>query len=213
MVVDESLYRDASALVRDLRNVTNSVQRGPGAVSRLINDPEIYFEARRAIRNMSKTAEDISEATPISTSRDHIRIGLQMRSVPMLLSEDPPTEHKPESILSKSGPIATDKNRGGASSLLAFIPIVLFITVLFQHTPACGSAYDFLQLTASGTLFALDPDITIRRIDPRSPNGAWTLAEGWGLPPLFFRTSVPGLYRSVGSFLSIRMSRRIQIQK
>jgi phospholipid/cholesterol/gamma-HCH transport system substrate-binding protein len=67
MVVDESLYRDASALVRDLRNVTNSVQRGPGAVSRLINDPEIYFEARRAIRNMSKTAEDISEATPIST--------------------------------------------------------------------------------------------------------------------------------------------------
>jgi len=67
MVVDESLYRDATALVRDLRNVTNSVQRGPGAVSRLINDPEIYFEARRAIRNMSKTAEDISEATPIST--------------------------------------------------------------------------------------------------------------------------------------------------
>ena len=67
MVVDESLYRDASALVRDLRSVTNSVQRGPGAVSRLINDPEIYFEARRAIRNMSKTAEDISEATPIST--------------------------------------------------------------------------------------------------------------------------------------------------
>jgi phospholipid/cholesterol/gamma-HCH transport system substrate-binding protein len=67
MVVDETLYRDASALVRDLRNVTNSVQRGPGAVSRLINDPEIYFEARRAIRNMSKTAEDISEATPIST--------------------------------------------------------------------------------------------------------------------------------------------------
>jgi phospholipid/cholesterol/gamma-HCH transport system substrate-binding protein len=67
MVVDESLYRDASALVRDLRGVTNSVQRGPGAVSRLINDPEIYFEARRAIRNMSKTAEDISEATPIST--------------------------------------------------------------------------------------------------------------------------------------------------
>jgi hypothetical protein len=36
-------------------------------VGRLINDPELYFEARRAIRNMNKTAEDVSEATPIST--------------------------------------------------------------------------------------------------------------------------------------------------
>lgn len=67
LVVDESLYRDTSTLVRDMRNVTNRVQNGPGAVSRLINDPDIYFEARRAIRNMSKSAEDISEATPIST--------------------------------------------------------------------------------------------------------------------------------------------------
>ena len=67
LVVDETLYRDTSTLVRDLRSVTRSVQSGPGAVSRLINDPEIYFEARRAIRNMSKSAEDISEATPIST--------------------------------------------------------------------------------------------------------------------------------------------------
>jgi phospholipid/cholesterol/gamma-HCH transport system substrate-binding protein len=67
LVVDESLYRDTSTLVRDLRSVTRSVQYGPGAISRLINDPDIYFEARRAIRNMSKTAEDVSEATPIST--------------------------------------------------------------------------------------------------------------------------------------------------
>jgi phospholipid/cholesterol/gamma-HCH transport system substrate-binding protein len=67
LVVDETLYRDTSTLVRDLRNVTNRVQYGPGAISRLINDPDIYFEARRAIRNMSKTAEDVSEATPIST--------------------------------------------------------------------------------------------------------------------------------------------------
>jgi phospholipid/cholesterol/gamma-HCH transport system substrate-binding protein len=67
LMVDESLYRDASTLVRDLRNVTRSVQYGPGTISRLINDPDIYFEARRAIRNMSKTAEDVSEATPIST--------------------------------------------------------------------------------------------------------------------------------------------------
>lgn len=67
LVSDESLYRDAQALVRDVRGISNSIQRGPGTVGRLINDPEMYFEARRAIRNMNKTAEDISEVTPVST--------------------------------------------------------------------------------------------------------------------------------------------------
>lgn len=67
MVVDDSLYRDAHALVRDVRGITRSIQYGQGTVSRLINDPEMYYEARRAVRNMNKTAEDISEATPIST--------------------------------------------------------------------------------------------------------------------------------------------------
>jgi phospholipid/cholesterol/gamma-HCH transport system substrate-binding protein len=67
LIKDESLYRDAQGLVRDVRNLSNRIQYGPGVVGRLINDPELYYEARRAIRNMNKTAEDVSEATPIST--------------------------------------------------------------------------------------------------------------------------------------------------
>ncbi len=67
LVSDDRLYRQASALVADLRNVSNRIQYGGGAVSRLINDPELYYETRRAIRNMNKTAEDVSEATPVST--------------------------------------------------------------------------------------------------------------------------------------------------
>ena len=60
------LYRDAQALVRDIRGISNRIQRGPGTVGRLINDPEMYFEARRAIRNMNKTAEDVSEVASFS---------------------------------------------------------------------------------------------------------------------------------------------------
>jgi phospholipid/cholesterol/gamma-HCH transport system substrate-binding protein len=67
LMTDESLFRDAQGLVKDVRNLSNRIQYGPGAVGRLINDPELYYEARRAIRNMNKTAEDVSEATPIST--------------------------------------------------------------------------------------------------------------------------------------------------
>lgn len=67
LVTDESLHREARALVRDLRQLSDRIQNGSGAMSRLINDPELYYEARRAIRNMNKTAEDVSEATPVST--------------------------------------------------------------------------------------------------------------------------------------------------
>jgi len=67
LVTDESLYKNAQALVTEVRGISGSIQQGSGTMGRLINDPEIYYEARRAIRNMNKTAEDVSEATPIST--------------------------------------------------------------------------------------------------------------------------------------------------
>jgi len=67
LVTDDSLHRDAQALVRSFQGITNRVQSGSGTIGRLINDPEMYYEARRAIRNMNKTAEDVSDATPIST--------------------------------------------------------------------------------------------------------------------------------------------------
>lgn len=67
LVTDESLHRDAQALVRSLQGITSRVQSGSGTIGRLINDPEMYYEARRAVRNMNKTAEDVSDATPIST--------------------------------------------------------------------------------------------------------------------------------------------------
>ncbi|MFH1116153.1 MAG: MlaD family protein [Pseudomonadota bacterium] len=67
LVNDDSLYRDAQGLMKEVSRLSNSIQNGPGTMGRLINDPEIYYEARRAIRNMNKTAEDVSEATPVST--------------------------------------------------------------------------------------------------------------------------------------------------
>ena len=67
LVNEDTLYRDAQGLLREVRQLSNNIQYGPGTMGRLINDPEIYYEARRAIRNMNKTAEDVSEATPVST--------------------------------------------------------------------------------------------------------------------------------------------------
>ena len=77
------------------------------------------------------------------------------------------------------------------------VPLLALVLILFQPCLAFGSAYDFLRLTAPGTLFAVDPDLIIRRIDPAAPSRAWTLGEGWGFPPLLYHSKVAGIYDRV----------------
>lgn len=74
-----------------------------------------------------------------------------------------------------------------------------FLMALQVH-PALGSAYNFIRMTTPGTLFAVDPDLTIRAIDPRAPDRLWTLGESWGLPPLFFHTKVGTGFQRVDFF-------------
>ena len=78
--------------------------------------------------------------------------------------------------------------------------IVLFLAmaqVVLSPSPSEASAYQFLRLMTPGSLFAIAPDLNIRRIDPSAPSNLWTLGEGWGIPPLFYYTKVPGLYDRV----------------
>lgn len=76
----------------------------------------------------------------------------------------------------------------------------VLVCSLLHPRVAVASAYDFLRLTTPNTLFAIDPDLAIRRIHPAAPSNVWTLGEGWGLPPLFFHSKVPGLYDRVDFF-------------
>jgi hypothetical protein len=80
----------------------------------------------------------------------------------------------------------------------AVCPLLVVFVLILSHPPSApGSAYDFLRLATPGTIFAIDPDLNIRRINPRAPSNTWTIGEGWGVPPLFFHTKVPGLYDRV----------------
>jgi len=84
--------------------------------------------------------------------------------------------------------------RGSAAAVIVFI-------LLLAHPPSVsGSAYDFLRVTTPGTLFAVDPDLTIRSMNPKAHDKIWTFGEGWGLPPLFFHSRVPGQYDRVDFF-------------
>ncbi len=77
---------------------------------------------------------------------------------------------------------------------IAFCLAVLLLSLSGQAGAWTG---DFLSRTTIGRPIALDPDVIIRKMDPDAPRNAWTLGEGKGIPPFYFRTTVPGLYDRV----------------
>jgi hypothetical protein len=65
------------------------------------------------------------------------------------------------------------------------------------HDFAAASVYDFLRMTDSKTLFAINPDVTLRSINPRLPDHTWTFGEGSGIPPFYYHTKVGDMYDRV----------------
>jgi hypothetical protein len=59
---------------------------------------------------------------------------------------------------------------------------------------ATGHAAAFFTSPKHPTLFAIDPDVVIRKIDPSAPSRMWVIGQGWGMPPFFYRSRVQGLY-------------------
>jgi hypothetical protein len=77
---------------------------------------------------------------------------------------------------------------------MVMIIIVLWLFFLTPLKSYCSS-YHFLSNLSKGSLTAIDPDITIRRIDPQAPDKIWMFGESYGFPPLYNRIEVPGLYQ------------------
>ncbi len=78
-------------------------------------------------------------------------------------------------------------------SFVLYLAIFLSSAIIFQQD-ALAWDFDIFKLNRPGFPFAIEPDLNIRRIDPTAPEHAWNFGYGWGLPPLFFRSKVPGFY-------------------
>lgn len=92
-------------------------------------------------------------------------------------------------------------------SCLARFPFVVLVLVLLlgvigpmQGVPVLASTYDFLKFTSPGNYFAVDPDLMSRSMNPRAPDNVWTLGEGWGIPPFYFHSKVPGVFDRIDFF-------------
>lgn len=103
------------------------------------------------------------------------------------------------------------KSFNGASLLIK--PLLLFLILLLWNTDCTASIYSFLRVSTPGTFFAIDPDFTIRRVDPKADSHMWTIGEGWGIPPLFFRSKIPGKFDRLDIMYPIGFREESNFQK
>ena len=106
---------------------------------------------------------------------------------------------------------AFSKSFNGAS--LPIKPLLLFLILLVWNTDCTASIYSFLRVSTPGTFFAIDPDFTIRRVDPKADSHIWTIGEGWGFPPLFFRSKIPGKFDRLDIMYPIGFREESNFQK
>lgn len=97
----------------------------------------------------------------------------------------------------ESGPVSTCR---APTCFLYVLAVLILLLPASDPETAGGSIYDFLNFASPGTLHAIDPDLTIRSIYPPASRDAWMLGKSWGLPPLFLKTEVPGLFERTDFF-------------
>lgn len=105
--------------------------------------------------------------------------------------------------------------RGYRRTLGKFISFAtVTLAMVFCGASDCyASIYSFLRVATPGTFFAIDPDFTIRRIDPKANSHMWTIGEGWGIPPFFFRSKVPGKFERLDIMYPIGFREESYFQK
>lgn len=91
--------------------------------------------------------------------------------------------------------------------------VIILALILCMNSFCFGSIYNFLQISTPGTFFAIDPDFSIRKIDPRADSHTWTIGEGWGIPPFFFRSRIPGKFERLDILYPIGFKEESQFQK
>ncbi|MEW6348667.1 MAG: hypothetical protein AB1646_06365 [Thermodesulfobacteriota bacterium] len=86
------------------------------------------------------------------------------------------------------------------SGVLCRLLLGCVLALTWLPTLSFGSACDFLRFNEGKNLFAVDPDVSLRLMNPRGDRHLWHLGESKGIPPLFLRSKVEGLYDRVDFF-------------
>lgn len=66
LLKDESLYKETTASVVQLREILTKVNKGEGSVGKLLNDQEFYKNAKMSLQKLDKATEGLEDQGPLS---------------------------------------------------------------------------------------------------------------------------------------------------
>ena len=66
LVKDETLYRETTASMTNLREILQKVNQGQGTVGKLVNDQEFYRNAKLSLQKLDKATDSLEDQGPLS---------------------------------------------------------------------------------------------------------------------------------------------------
>ena len=66
LVKDETLYRETTATMTNLREITGKINQGQGSIGKIVNDQEFYNNAKVTLQKLDKATESLEDTGPMS---------------------------------------------------------------------------------------------------------------------------------------------------
>ena len=63
---DETLYRDTTASMTNLREIFEKINKGQGSVGKLVNDEGLYKNAQLTLQKLDKATEGLEDQGPLT---------------------------------------------------------------------------------------------------------------------------------------------------
>jgi phospholipid/cholesterol/gamma-HCH transport system substrate-binding protein len=66
LVKDDTLYRETTSSMSNLKEILQKINQGQGSVGRLVNDQEFYKNAKLSLQKIDKATEGLEDQGPLS---------------------------------------------------------------------------------------------------------------------------------------------------
>ena len=66
LVKDDTLYKETTAFMTNMKEISQKINEGQGSVGKLVNDQEFYKNAKLTLQKLDKATEGLEDQGPLS---------------------------------------------------------------------------------------------------------------------------------------------------
>ena len=66
MLTEDKAYDDLQQTLANLRSITDKIESGQGTIGKLVNDPDLYHDAKTTINKIEKAADGLNDSGAVS---------------------------------------------------------------------------------------------------------------------------------------------------